>query len=250
MEDNIFTISFLIAYLVVVFGTLLIVLIKNKKTGHKFTFIDTWTAIFLAYFLLGFGDIFHLGSRIIIYFFNIDYTSDLARMMLGNGYIITGITMTLFYIFIHRTWEIIYAPTYSNEKTVKILRIILLLAFIARLIFLFMPQNNWFLDPAIPGEVYHPFRLISSIPLYIIGIIPVYLLLVDSLKEKKSSGKIEQKLIKSSYNAAIWFLVSYGCYTITIVFVSIFPIAGMFMIPKTIAYLIALFYYYKNVLTV
>jgi hypothetical protein len=64
----------------------------------------------------------------------------------------------------------------------------------------------------------------------------------------KNPTGINVKLNVGNYKAAIWFLVSYATYSVTLFLVAIYPLTGMFMIPKTIAYVIAFFYHYKNLL--
>ena len=120
MNDNWGTISFLIFYLVVIWSYLLLTIIKHIKAGSLKKQNDIWKWTFTAYFLLAFGDIFHLGFRIFIFLAGIPQESDLTKMLLGTGYIITSITMTYFYIALFHAWVKLYGEKYSNPARIKL----------------------------------------------------------------------------------------------------------------------------------
>jgi len=206
-----------------------------------------WKWIFLAYFLLGFGDLFHLGFRIYIFFSGLGPDEFFTNMTIGSGYVISGLTMTYFYIAIFHAWAEIYGVKYSTHSKIKLYLVILYLAFILRVVLMFLPYNRWFEGNA-TVDFGFDFRIITAIPIYIIGIISVFLLFKSSKAELKNPSNIGSEVDKANYKASIWFIVSYISYSITLLLVAIIPLTGLFMIPKTVAYLVAFIYHYKNIL--
>jgi len=201
----------------------------------------------MAYFLLALGDMFHLGFRINNYFAGLSVGNSFYMITLGLGYIISGLTMTYFYIAIFHAWVLLYSETYSTPNKVKIFTTILYIAFIFRVILTLLPYNHWFEGDGTVDFGFN-FRLISSIPIYIIGIISVGLLFKDSRSELRENTGIDYQLNRGNFYASIWYIVSFVTYSITIFFVAILPLTGLFMIPKTIAYIVAFFYHYKVLL--
>jgi hypothetical protein len=227
---------------VVIWAFLIWILIENRskiKERNK-----VWKLIFIGYFFLAFGDIFHLGFRIFMFFAGIDIESELAGNLFGYGFIITSITMTYLYIELFRAWKEIYGSIYSTTNRILLFELIIDVAFILRIVLLLNPYNHWFdVDPV--WEFGFDFRILSAIPFYIIGLIAVGLLLKDSLAEKRNPTGINQDWNEGNYKASIWFIISYAFYSITTFLVIYIPATGMAMLPKTIAYLVALYYHYK-----
>ncbi len=241
------SIIFIIAYLVIIWIFLIKIIIKRFKKGKTIPIDNAWKWTFVAYFLLGFGDLFHLGFRIYVFFTGLGPDESFTNLAIGSGYIISGLTMTYFYIAIFHAWSNIYGDKYSIPSKIKIYTIILYSAFILRLVLIFLPFNHWFEGDA-TVDFGFDFRIITAIPIYIIGILSISLLFKDSKAEKNEFTGININLNKGNYMASIWFVVSYVTYSITLFLVAIFPLTGLFMIPKTIAYLIAFYYHYKNML--
>ena len=215
---------------------------KSLKNQHM-----VWKWTFLAYFLLGFGDLFHLGLRIIVYFAGWGPDDHLTNLFIGSGYVITGISMTYFYIAIFHAWAKLYGEKYSTPLKVKIFTAVLYSAFIVRLILMALPYNRWY-EGISTVDFGFDFRIITSLPIYVIGLITVYLLIRDSIAEKKHTTGIDPEINKGNYIAALWYIISFLTYSITNFFVAFFPLTGLFMIPKTIAYLVAFYYHYKTLL--
>lgn len=247
MQDNLFSIIFVIFYLMVIWVFLFKLILKTRRENSFNEKPIYWKWSFSAYFLLAFGDLFHLGFRIIVYFAGWGPDYYLTNILFAIGYIITGITMTYFYIAIFHMWSAIYGDSYSTPSTIYILMIIEYAAFLARIFLIFLPFNRWYQGDA-TVDFGFDFRIISSIPIYVVGIITVYLLLTSSRKELKNPKNIDPELNKGNFNASIWYIVSYVTYSITNFFVAIYPLTGLFMIPKTIAYLLAFYYHYKSML--
>jgi hypothetical protein len=247
MQDNMGSIGFMIFYLVIIWIFLIKLIIQNAKNGRIKNKSNAWKWIFAAYFLLGFGDLFHLGFRIYNYFAGLTVGDPFYMITLGLGYVISGLTMTYFYVAIFHAWGSTYGETYSTSSKIKMFTIILYLAFLLRVILMLLPYNHWFEgDGTI--DFGFDFRWITAIPIYIVGIISVYLLFKDSKSEMKENKGIDPQVNRGNFYASIWYLVSYVSYSITLFFVAIFPLTGLFMIPKTIAYLVAFFYHYKTML--
>ncbi len=247
VQDNLESIVFILAYLIIIWIFLIKVIVKNSKEGLFKSKPGYWKWIFLAYFLLGFGDLFHLGFRIYIFFTGLGPDEFFTNMTIGSGYVISGLTMTYFYIAIFHAWAEIYGVKYSTHSKIKLYLVILYLAFILRVVLMLLPYNRWFEGNA-TVDFGFDFRIITAIPIYIIGIISVLLLFKSSKAELKNPSNIGSEVDKANYKASIWFIVSYISYTITLLLVAIIPLTGLFMIPKTVAYLVAFIYHYKNIL--
>jgi hypothetical protein len=247
MQDNMGSISFMIFYLVIIWIFLIKIIIQNSKEGKFKKRSKTWKWIFAAYFLLGFGDLFHLGLRIFNYFAGFTEVDSFYMITLGLGYIISGLTMTYFYVAIFHAWSDTYGKAYSTPSKIKSITIILYIAFLVRIILMFLPYNHWFEGDG-TVDFGFDFRWITAIPIYIIGIISVYLLFNDSKKEISEKKGIDHQINRGNFFASIWFVISYISYSLTLFFVAILPLMGLFMIPKTIAYLVAFFYHYKTLL--
>ncbi|MFX1357281.1 MAG: hypothetical protein ACFFA8_08330 [Promethearchaeota archaeon] len=243
MQDNMGSIVFILAYLIIIWIFLLKLLIQRKfKNKDK-----AWKWTFMAYFLLGFGDLFHLGFRIYVFFAGLAPDDPFTDLAIGSGYIISGLTMTYFYIAIFHSWVFIYGEKYSTPSKIKNFTIILYSAFLIRIILIFLPFNHWFEGDA-TVDFGFDFRIITAIPIYVIGIISVYLLFRDSRSERNEFTGINIDRNRGNFMASIWFVISYISYSFTLFLVAIIPLTGLFMIPKTIAYLVAFFYHYKNML--
>ena len=168
--------------------------------------------------ILGLGDAFHLIPRILNYFINYDF-----NMYLGIGKLVTSITMTIFYIFMYY----IYLKVYKNKENKNVTFSIWILSII-RIILCLLPQNKWITNnsPFIWG-------IIRNIPFIIIGIIIT--IIYYNNRDKNSSLK----------NVWLYVLLSFIFYLIVVLFASSIPILGMFMLPKTICYILIIISFYK-----
>ncbi|MHA1583900.1 MAG: hypothetical protein ACTSWL_01475 [Promethearchaeota archaeon] len=248
MVDNWGSIIFIVFYLGTIWSFLIQILHKNPLKSKFKNRDSVWKWIFLSYFLLGFGDIFHLGFRIIIFLGKIGLDSSFAKSTMAFGYIATGITMTYFYIALVHAWVKMYGKEYANSNQIKIYYLIAYFAFATRLILMLLPYNHWY-DGDATVDLGFNFRIITSSPLYIIGGLIIYLYWKSTIPErKKQESTIDKDRNKANFNAMIWYIVSYICYSLTIFLVSLNSLMGLFMIPKTIAYLIAFYYHYKYIL--
>jgi len=253
MHDNLGSIIFLLSYMIIIWSVLILSYIKKPK---KITII--WKLFFLAFLFLASGDFLHLIPRVYLWilYFNDStiYESQFGISIYGLGLIATSITVSLFYLLFYYIWRNIfgknenfkeYIPKFQNN--ILILDAIAICSFIIRIILIFFPQNNWGTEP----EFYFGwlnFRYITNLPLYILGILDLILFLI-SIDKTKTSQIIPEHQLNCLKQCMIWIIISYICYTITLIGATIIPMLGMFMIPKTIAYLIVLFLTYKHFLS-
>lgn len=201
-----FEIVFEVVYLVLVI-TLGIILIKKAKNKEHQLFG------FMAV-ILGCGDAFHLIPRIIA---NATNTFAQHAVSLGRGEMITSITMTIFYVFLYKIFKIRYKKT----KTKKLDWIVFILASI-RIILVALPQNGWTQTPK-P----YSWGIIRNIPFAILGIILVVLFFIETKGNKKDLYR----------NMPIAIIASFLFYFIVVLGTSFIPLLGLFMIPKTLAYI-------------
>lgn len=170
----------------------------------------------------------------------------------GFGLIMTGITMTIFYLGFYYFWK----ETYLNNKPIPALSKIqqkiriydgtAIGSVIVRTILILMPWNNWGSSPTYYYSVFS-FRILTNLPLYVIGMEVLYLFYI-STKSADIVSQVPKNITFALKNCVIWIIVSYATYTITLFGVPVMPILGMMMIPKTIAYLIVLYYMYRYIM--
>ncbi len=197
--ESLFDILYL--FFTIIIGVLILINSKNKL----------FRLSGIATLFLGIGDSFHLVPRVLNYFINYDFS-----VYLGVGKLVTSITMTIFYIFMYYIYLINY-----NIKENKRVTLLMWFLSIIRIILCLFPQNEWFTNesPFIWG-------IIRNIPFAILG-----LLIVILFFKSRNSDK---------YFKNIWLYVvlSFIFYFIVVIGASKLPILGMFMLPKTICYVL------------
>jgi hypothetical protein len=136
----------------------------------------------------------------------------------GLGSFATSLTLSFFYLF---------ALVYRQEKTERAwtwLEGLVVAALAARAILLFFPQNNW-------GGPAPTWRIVRNIPFAVAGFILAGMFLRAETRWMAIAG---------------WsMVVSFTCYLGTVLFVDRYPIAGMLMLPKMIAYVVTVVSFYK-----
>ena len=173
--------------------------------------------------LLGFGDAFHLVPRMISLW---DKGPETYAFSLGLGKLITSVTMTVFYVILYHVWEMYYKI--RNNRNITI--IIYFLALV-RIGLLFFPQNEWFnLNSPVLWGIYR------NIPFAIMGLI----ILVLFYRESKETN---DQVFKYMWLA---ILLSFGFYVPVVLWADVSPLVGMLMIPKTCAYVWAVWMGYKE----
>lgn len=186
--------------------------------------------IFLWMFaLLALGDTGHVGFRVLAYAMgdvnaSVSWFGEPIRLV-GLGALSTSITVTFFYMLMVFLWR------ERNGVRLTLFAWFLLFSGAARLVILAFPQNQW-------GALVPPFdwSLIRNLPLTIQGLGIAALIL-------KSAGARDDRVYRQ---IGICVLVSYAFYLPVILLVQRFPLVGMLMIPKTLAYLAAAWIGFKE----
>lgn len=203
--------TFDIVYLLIVIIIGIKIIINNQNNQTKL--------MGYSILILGCGDAFHLIPRVLNYFIDNNF-----NLLLGIGKLVTSIKMTIFYIIMYY----IYIKNYNQKENKKITFIIWSLL-VLRIILCLLPQNGWFTNesPYICG-------IIRNIPFAIIGSIIVLLFYKERSKDK---------IFKN-----IWLLVllSFIFYFIVVSGAPYITLLGMFMIPKTICYILIVFLFYNK----
>ena len=163
--------------------------------------------------LLGAGDSFHLVPRSYAL-----WTTGLEAnaAALGIGKFITSITMTIFYLVLYFIWR-----EYYQIKGRKNLTRIMWALSVMRIGLCLLPQNQWLIyrQPLLYG-------ILRNIPFTIMGII---IIVIFAQEIKRTDDKAFRYI-------PIAVALSFGFYLPVVLFSGIFPIIGMLMIPKTMAY--------------
>lgn len=163
--------------------------------------------------LLGAGDSFHLVPRSYAL-----WTTGLEAnaAALGIGKFITSITMTVFYLILYYIWRERYQIKERRELTaamwiLSVLRIALCL----------LPQNEWlsYRQPLL-------FGVLRNIPFAVMGVI---IIVIFAQETKKADDKVFRYM-------PLAVTLSFGFYLPVVLFSGTFPIVGVLMIPKTLAY--------------
>lgn len=202
----IFETSFDVIYLigVIILGIIMIIKSKNKKQFKLFGIMAV---------VLGLGDSFHLIPRAIAL-----CTTGLENYTyaLGIGKFITSITMTIFYVILYYIWRIRYKITDKKIYTI----LVYILAFLRIALCLF-PQNAWTSSNSpLSWGIYR------NITFTLMGILIIVIFY-------KSSRQNNDKLFKNMW---LTIVISFGFYLPVVLFADTIPAIGMFMIPKTLAY--------------
>ena len=170
--------------------------------------------------ILGCGDAFHLVPRVLNYFIDYDF-----NIYLGVGKLVTSITMTIFYILMYY----IYLNNYK-EKENKNLTLIVWILSIIRIALCLFSQNGWLTNSGT-----YIWGIIRNIPFVLLGIITIY------LYYKKRN---DDNIFKSIW---LYITLSFIFYMIVVLGASKVSILGMFMLPKTICYILIIKTFYNKV---
>ena len=163
--------------------------------------------------VLGAGDAFHLVPRSYAL-----WTTGLEAnaAALGIGKFITSITMTVFYLILYYIWRDRYQVSGRKNLTLAMWGLSVL-----RIALCLLPQNEWlsYRQPLLYG-------VLRNIPFAVMGI----LIIVLFAQETKKTG---DQVFRSMPLAVI---LSFGFYLPVVLFSGVFPVIGVLMIPKTLAY--------------
>ena len=198
--------AFSIAYLITII-TIGFYILRNHRGIRQYLLFGIMTLI------LGFGDAFHLVPRIIAL-----NTTGLENYTaaLGFGTLVTSISMTVFYVILYHVWKIRYDVAGKKALTISIYALAVI-----RIALCLLPQNDWLSadSPAVWG-------IYRNIPFVILGIIIIAIYFQMARKKSDRAFKF------------LWLavLLSFLFYIPVVLWAGSYPIIGMFMLPKTCAY--------------
>jgi len=215
-------ISFNIFYLIIVWWLVIAMINRRElvdKKDQKVASLIMW-----AFFLLGLGDIGHVGFRVVAFAMG---GLDAGVQLLGHelklapmGALATGITFTFFYVILIMIWHERFRKSYG------ILSFIFFALAVLRLLIMTHPANDWnSLQPPQQWAIYR------NVPLMVMQLCTAYLIVRDALIQHD----------KTYLWIGIMIMVSFVCYAPVIFLQQRIPLIGMLMIPKTIAYLVIAF---------
>lgn len=163
--------------------------------------------------ILGLGDSFHLIPRAYALLNN---GLEANAVALGVGKLITSLTMTVFYVLLYYIWKL----RYHKEKETSLTLVIWALAIIRVALCLF-PQNEWlsYQSPLNWG-------IYRNIPFAILGIVIIWLFYVEA-------KRVHDHAFRFMWLAIV---LSFGFYIPVVLYADSYPLIGMLMIPKTLAY--------------
>ncbi len=210
-------VSFNILYLVVVWGLVIVMWRRREKVAEgKRPLANLFIS---AFFLLALGDTGHVGFRVWAYALGgLENTISLFGRevgLVGLGALATSVTVTLFYAIVLLIWQRRF------QKPLGWFGYLLLAAAAVRLIIHFFPQNEW--NNVVPPQPWSTYR---NLPLMLQGLGVAYLILRDAIAVKD----------RTFTWVGVMILTSYAFYMPVIFLVQRFPLVGMLMIPKTLAY--------------
>jgi hypothetical protein len=186
--------------------------------------------VFLAaFFFLVLGDTGLLGSRIIAYAAGgLDYSPAFLGgwvHLAGLGNLSTSVTVTIFYLCFLELWR----RRYNHPFTVWYY--VLAAAAVVRFIVMMPPQNQWQFHIAPVG-----WGIFRNVFLTIQGLGVAFLILHDA-------RRTHDRLF---FTFSMLIFVSFLCMWPVVPFYPRFPLIGMMMIPKTVAYMAIAFIGYKH----
>ena len=222
--------SFNIVYLLVIWWLVISMWQRREFVAQR----DLRTAdlIMWAFAFLGFGDIGHVGFRVVAFAMgglDVPVTIFGKQLLLAPlGSLATAITFTFFYVLMIMAWRARYHKPYGA------LGYFLFALAVMRLLIMMHPDNGWqSLQAVQPWSCIAICRSCS----YSWGL-PI-----------SCCAILWPRMIAPSPGSGLWYVVSFICYAPVIFFQQQVPQIGMLMIPKTLAYLVmaflALFEFYK-----
>ena len=193
-------------YLITVI-TMGIYMIRKGKDSGQYRLFGIMAVV------LGAGDAFHLVPRAVAL---CTTGLDNFTVALGSGKFITSLTMTVFYVLLYYVWRIRYNIQGKNGVTAAVY-----LLSACRIILCLFPQNKW-LSTSAPLS----WGIYRNIPFALLGLL-IIILFYKSAKEQKDTAFRYMWLT---------IVLSFGFYIPVVLWADTIPMIGMLMIPKTCAY--------------
>ena len=200
--ESVFDIAYLIT--VIALGAKLVRSANQRKAVLLFGFMAL---------VLGIGDAFHLIPR--VYALNTTGV-DANAALLGIGKLITSVTMTAFYVLLYHIARNRYEIPGKRWMTALVYALAA-----ARVALCLFPQNAW-------SSVNAPLEwgIYRNIPFALLGILIIALF---GVMARKTGDKPFRFM-------ALAVTLSFAFYVPVVLFADAYPLIGMLMIPKTLAY--------------
>ena len=206
--------TFDILYLLFAITAGIIILVKRKDAvGRLMGF---------AALILGCGDAFHLVPRVLNYFVDKDFTA-----WLGFGKLVTSITMTIFYVMLFFLHTKLYAWEKKEEKNAVMISLFILTGL--RISICLLPGNGW-----LTGDGTMLWGILRNVPFVAIGVL-IVILYFQRRKENQNFKRLW-----------IYVTLSFLFYLPVATVVSLLPMLGMLMLPKTVCYMLVLIIFLKE----
>lgn len=204
--------AFDIIYLILAITVGIIILIRSKNNKQRL--------MGAACLVLGCGDAFHLVPRMLNYFIDSDFDT-----AIGVGKLVTSITMTVFYVLLYHIYL-----TFDGAEEKRIVTIAVYLLSAVRIALCCFPQNRW-----LENDSPYLWGIIRNIPFVILGI----LLIVLYFSKRK---------VPHMRFVWLYITLSYLFYAVVVLGAAYVELLGMFMLPKTVCYVLILIAFYRHVM--
>lgn len=189
-----------LCYLVLVIGMGVRLVLEKNKNAKLFGIMAI---------LLGAGDAFHLIPRVISQLSPGGFEAH--ALALSYGKMVTGVTMTIFYLLYYFYYREISKDISAGKKW------IIIILSVVRIVLVLLPQNNW----STGGS--YTMGIVRNIPFLIMGV----LLMVWSFEKRHIDGLKHMGLL---------IFLSFLFYVPVVLCVDKVPALGSLMMPKTVAY--------------
>ncbi len=219
--------AFNLAYLVVIWAMAIAMVWRYALQPAERRRFGRW--LLASVLLLALGDSFHLGTRLQRSLAGVERMAlswgGRAVPWTGVGAFATSLTLTFFYLFVlmYRQERYRLPWTWAEKAIVGLLAV--------RLLLLFLPQNNW-------GGPAPEWRIYRNVPFILAGMGVAALFLHTA---RTISGPASRWLRVIGWAV----VVSFAAYAGTILLVERYPLAGVLMLPKTVAYVVVVVCFYK-----
>lgn len=193
-----------------------VIMLKNAHGDRQYTLFGSMAVV------LGAGDAFHLVPRAIAL-----CTTGLASYTaaLGIGKLVTSVTMTVFYVLLYYVWRARYEIRAHAGTTLAVYALAA-----ARIVLCFFPQNGW--TSASPSLAFGIYR---NIPFALLGLLIIVLFY-------RSAKAREDKAFRFVW---LTIVLSFAFYLPVVLWADAVPAVGILMIPKTCAYVWAVWIGYS-----
>lgn len=218
-----------IIYLIGAWTVTVLMALALRRVSPETRSVLKWP--FWAVLILAFGDSFHTIPRI----YRTVTGNSLPYLLswfgrqwdwIALGLVISSATMSLFYFFLFQYQQARRGVRWGFWSWLMLGLLVVRLGLIP------CPLNGWEGDAA-PG-----WRIYRNIPLTLMGLIVILALFRD---RSEASGR-DRRLLEAIAGCLI---VSFATYWVTVLGAERYPVLGAMMLPKTIAYLVAIILLYR-----